>query len=178
MILVTKFSFIIRLALKLYMKIFFAITFLFFAIGTNAQQVRSIKITDLTQTIKESKGPLIVNFWASFCVPCLEEIPYFQELAKEYKPQGISLLLVSLDLKNAYPDTIADCVKKHNINAPVVWLNEENTDYFCPKIDSNWMGNMPSSLFVNNATGYYKFFDEQLSREKLEQQIKAMLKPE
>jgi thiol-disulfide isomerase/thioredoxin len=159
------------------MKTIFIISFLLFAIGINAQQIKSIKITELTQAIKESKKPLIVNFWASFCVPCLEEIPYFEELAEKYKLQNVSLLLVSLDLKKSYPDTIEACIKKHKISAPVAWLNEDNADYFCPRIDSNWMGNMPSSLFVNNATGYYRFFDEQLCREKLEQQIKAMLKP-
>jgi thiol-disulfide isomerase/thioredoxin len=160
------------------MKTIFIIAFLFFAASINAQPIRSIKITDLTKTIKESRGPLIVNFWASFCVPCLEEIPYFEELAKKYEPEGVSLLLVSLDLKNSYPDTITASVKKHKIFAPVVWLNEENADYFCPKIDSKWMGNMPSSLFVNNATGFYKFFDGQLSRQELENEIQAMLKPE
>ncbi|MFI5185445.1 MAG: TlpA disulfide reductase family protein [Chitinophagales bacterium] len=159
------------------MKTFLIIALLFFVINTDAQTVRSIKITELTDTIRNSKTPLIVNFWASFCVPCLEEIPYFQELAKKYEPQGVSLLLVSLDLKKSYPDTIIASVRKHKILAPVVWLNEDNADYFCPKIDSVWLGNMPSSLFVNNTTGWYKFFDEQLSKEKLEQQIQAMLKP-
>jgi len=71
---------------------------LFFTINICAQQVKSIKVTELAQTIKESKTTLIVNFWASFCVPCLQEIPYFQELAEKYKPQGVSILFVSLDL--------------------------------------------------------------------------------
>ena len=71
---------------------------MFFTINICAQQVKSIKVTELAQTIKESKTTLIVNFWASFCVPCLQEIPYFQELAEKYKPQGVSILFVSLDL--------------------------------------------------------------------------------
>ncbi|HEY2722013.1 MAG TPA: TlpA disulfide reductase family protein [Chitinophagaceae bacterium] len=157
------------------MKAAFLVALFFFTLIGNGQSIRAIKITDLTKTIKQSKTPLIVNFWASFCVPCLQEIPYFQELTRKYQPRGVNLLLVSLDLKNAYPDTIANCVKKHDITAPVVWLNEDNADSFCPKIDSSWLGNMPSSLFVNNATGYYKFFDEQLSRDKLEKQIQVML---
>lgn len=157
------------------MRIFFITVLLFGAVSIRAQQIKSVKVTDLAKTIKDSKTPLIVNFWASFCIPCLEEMPYFQSLAEKYKPRGVSLLLVSLDLKDSYPDSIAASVKKHKITAPVVWLNEDNTDYFCPKIDSTWTGNMPSTLFVNNATGYHKFFEEQLSKDKLEGEIQAML---
>ena len=87
------------------------------------------------------------------------------------------MLLVSLDLKGYYPDSIMATIKKHKIVQPVVWLNETNADYFCPKIDSSWSGGMPSSLFVNNATGYHRFFEEPLSREKFEKEIQAMLNP-
>ena len=159
------------------MKTFFVITFLFLATNIYSQQIRSVKVTELEKIIKESKKPLIIDFWATFCVPCLQEIPYFQEITEKYRSQEVSILLVSLDLKEYYPDSIIATVKKHKIFQPVVWLNETNADYFCPKIDSSWSGGMPSSLFVNNATGYHKFFEEPLSKEKFEKEIQAMLKP-
>jgi len=160
------------------MKTFFIIIFLFFVAGINAQEVKAIKITELAKTIKESKTPLIVNFWATFCVPCIQEIPYFQELTQKYKSNDVSLIFVSLDLKKAYPIEVNEMAKKLKLVFPVVWLDETNADYFCPKIDTSWTGGMPSSLFVNNATAYHKFYEEQLSKEKLEREIEAMLKPE
>jgi thiol-disulfide isomerase/thioredoxin len=159
------------------MKTFFAIAFLFFAIIGHSQQVKSVKITELEKTIKESKGPLIVNFWATFCVPCLQEIPYFQEMTDQYKSKNVSIIFVSLDMKEAYPVKVNDMAKKLKLSYPVVWLNETNADYFCPRIDTSWTGGMPSSLFVNNATGYHKFFEEPLSKEKLEQEIGVMISP-
>jgi len=159
------------------MKIFFAIVSLLFGVAINAQDVKSVKITELEKTITESKTPLIVNFWATFCVPCLEEIPYFQEIAKEYKSKDVSLVFVSLDMKKAYPVKVNDMAKRLKLTYPVVWLNETNADYFCPKIDTSWTGGMPSSLFVNNATGYHKFFEEPLSKERLEKEIEEMIKP-
>jgi thiol-disulfide isomerase/thioredoxin len=159
------------------MKIFFAIAFLFFATIGDSQQVRSVKITELEKTIKESHTPLIVNFWATFCVPCLQEIPYFQEIASQYKSNDVSLVFVSLDMKEAYPVKVNNMAKKLNLTYPVVWLNETNADYFCPRIDTSWTGGMPSSLFVNNATGYHKFLEEPLSKEKLEKEIRLMLSP-
>jgi thiol-disulfide isomerase/thioredoxin len=165
-----------RLSL-LSMKTFSVIVFLFFATTANAQQVRSVKITELENTIKESKGPLIVNFWATFCVPCLQEIPYFQEITGQYKSKDVSLVFVSLDMKEAYPVKVNDMAKKLKLVYPVVWLNETNADYFCPKIDTTWTGGMPSSFFVNNATGYHKFFERPLSKEELEKEIQVMLSP-
>jgi len=144
---------------------------------SGAQDVKAVKVTELARTINESKGPLIVNFWATFCVPCIQEMPYFQEMARQYKSQNVSLLFVSLDLKEAYPTKVNAMAKKLQLTFPVVWLNETNADYFCPKIDTTWSGSMPSSLFVNNATGYHRFFEDQLSKEKLEGVIKEMVKP-
>ena len=150
---------------------------LLFAVGLDAQQVKSVKVTELHQTIKETKGPLIVNFWATFCVPCIEEMPYFQQLVNEYREKNVSLIFVSLDLKKDYPNKVNEMAKRLKLTFPVMWLNETNADYFCPVIDSTWTGGMPSSLFVNNAAGYHKFIEEQLSREKLQTEILAMLGP-
>lgn len=144
---------------------------------SNAQQVKSIKATELAATIKASKTPLIVNFWATFCVPCIEEMPYFQKLAKKYQSEKVALIFVSLDLKKDYPAKVNTIAKKLRLTYPVAWLNETNADYFCPIIDSTWTGGLPSSLFINNSKGYRRFIEEQLSREELAKEITAMVKP-
>jgi thiol-disulfide isomerase/thioredoxin len=140
-----------------------------------AQQIRSIKITDLEKTVAESKTPLIVNFWATYCVPCVEEIPFFQEEVKKQKANGVQLLLVSLDLKTYYPQKIKSFAARRKFTAPILWLNETNADYFCPKVDPKWSGVIPATLFINNATGYRKFYEEPLSRETLKKEIMAIL---
>jgi hypothetical protein len=80
-------------------------------------------------------------------------------------------------MKQAYPVKVNEMARRLKLAYPVVWLDETNADYFCPKIDTSWTGGMPSSLFVNNATGYHKFFEEPLSREKLEEEVKVMVSP-
>ncbi len=139
------------------------------------QEIKKIKITELQKTIAESKTPMIIVFWATFCKPCVEEIPYFQEEVKKHAKDNLKLLLVSLDLEDYYPAKIRTFVAKRKFTSPIVWLNESNADYFCPKIDSAWSGAIPASLFVNNKTGYRKFFEDQLSRECLQKEIMAIL---
>ena len=150
------------------------IAFLFFAATVSAQEIKKIKITDLEKTIKESKTPLIVNFWATFCIPCIEEIPYFQETVKKYKKENVTLLLVSIDMREDYPKVKSFAAKKQ-FTAPIVWLNETDADYFCPKVDSSWSGAIPATLFINNKTGYRKFYEEQVNKDKLEKEIMAIL---
>ena len=157
------------------MKKYFIAGLLFIvAVAGFSQGVRKIKVTELQKTIEESKTPLIVNFWATFCLPCIEEIPYFQTLVKKYEKDSVKLLLVSLDLKDDYAK-VGPFAKKRKFTAPITWLDESNADYFCPKVDSSWSGSIPASLFVNNKTGYRKFYEEQIPEQKLEKEIMAIL---
>lgn len=153
----------------------FIICFSLFSFLGSTQQIKKVKITDLEKTIAESKTPLIINFWATWCIPCLEEIPYFMEEVKNHVKDSLKLLLVSLDMNDAYPVQIKKTIAKRKITVPVQWLDETNADYFCPKIDPKWSGAIPASLFINNKTGYRKFFEEQLSHENLKKEIMAIL---
>lgn len=140
-----------------------------------SQEIRSIKATELEKYIAESKTPLIVNMWATWCKPCIEELPYFLEEVKDHKKDSLTILLVSLDFKEAYPDAIESFAKKRKFDAPIVWLNETNADYFCPKFDPKWSGAIPATLFINNKTGYRNFVEDQITHEKLKAEIKAIL---
>jgi thiol-disulfide isomerase/thioredoxin len=150
------------------------IAFLFIGNFAFSQEIKKIKVIDLEKTIKESKTPLIISFWATFCIPCIQEIPYFQKSVKKHEKDSVKLLLVSIDLKEDYAK-IKPFAAKRKFTAPVVWLNETNADYFCPKVDSSWSGAIPATLFINNKTGYRKFYEEQIKEEKFEKEIMAIL---
>ncbi|HKO82860.1 MAG TPA: TlpA disulfide reductase family protein [Chitinophagaceae bacterium] len=147
----------------------------FFVLSAAGQGVKKIKVTDLEKLIKESKTPLIINFWATFCKPCMEEIPHFQKLGKKYEKNGVKLLLVSLDMKDDFPVKVNDFIKKKKITNPVAWLDETNADYFCPRVDKTWSGAIPATLFINNRNSYRKFTEEPLSEEQLEREIRMIL---
>lgn len=156
-------------------QIFFIVIVFLFAVNANSQEIRSVKITEVEKMIAESKTPLIVNVWATWCGPCLEELPYFQKEVKEHSKDSVQLLLVSLDFKEAFPKDITRFVNKKKILTPVVWLDETDADYFCPKIDAQWSGAIPATLFINNKTGYRKFYEGKISHEGLKKEIMAML---
>jgi thiol-disulfide isomerase/thioredoxin len=140
-----------------------------------AQEIKRWKLADLKSAMANAEGPTIFNFWATFCKPCVAEIPHFQELAKKYKTQGVKLVFVSLDLTEAYPKKIRAFVQKKKLTSTVVFLDETNADLFCPAVDESWSGAIPATLFVNKKTGYRKFYEEELKKEIVEAEIKRML---
>src|SRR6187402_222926 len=140
-----------------------------------SQEVKKISITELEAYIRKSDKPLVVNFWATFCVPCVKEIPYFQSIIKEKYQGKIELLLVSLDLPSSYPAKINSFAKEKKFYSPMAWLNETNADIFCPKIDSAWSGAIPASLFINNNSNYRKFYEKDLSPEQLKQVLEQLV---
>ena len=144
------------------------------ATASFSQSIKKIKVTELEKTIRESRTPLIVSFWATFCVPCIQEIPYLERLVKQHEKDSIKLLLVSLDMQEDYVK-IRPLASQKKFISPIVWLNETNADYFCPKVDSSWSGAIPATLFINNKTGYRKFYEEQLKEAQLEKEIMAIL---
>lgn len=157
-------------------KLVYSIVFIFcLSQVVSAQEIVKWKLADLQAAIKDADKPTVFNFWATFCKPCMEEMPYFQQIVKKYDSAGVRLILVNLDMKEAYPSKLKSFANKRKITAPIKFLDETNADLFCPAVDENWSGAIPASLFINNKSGYRKFFEEQLTKEQLEKEIKAML---
>lgn len=144
------------------------------AIGVG-QEVKKMKIGDVEEYIKKSDHPLVVSFWATWCGPCVEEIPWLQESVEKHKSEGVELVLVSLDFGTYFPKKITDFIKQKKFKATFFWLDETNADIFCPRIDPKWDGSIPVTLLVNNKTGYRKFFNRQMTDRQVEPEISQLV---
>ena len=150
--------------------------FLLCSFFANAQSIPSWKITDVVNYYsKKTDSVYVINFWATFCKPCIAEIPYLQRITKQYEDEKVKLLLVSLDLAAYYPARIAKFAKTNNFTANITWLNETDADYFCTIIDKKWSGSIPATLFVNSRSGYKKFFEQELSAAEFELELKKAI---
>ena len=149
---------------------------LVYSITAQSQEISKWKITDVEKYISSKNSEvLVINFWATFCKPCVAEIPSFIEITDQYKSQNVQLLLVSLDLPSYYPSKIAAFAKKNAFTTNIVWLDETNADYFCPKMDTRWSGSIPATLIINTKNGYRKFFEEEMDAATFEKELKMAI---
>jgi thiol-disulfide isomerase/thioredoxin len=150
-------------------------SFAILSLNSHAQKIEKWKITDVANLIEKSDSVLVINFWATFCVPCIEEIPDLIKFTNLHKKDKVKLYLVSLDLLEYYPNKIKKFVVKKKFNSNIAWLNETNADYFCPIVSAQWSGAIPATLIVNKKKGYKQFYEKKLSASEIKSAIEAAL---
>ena len=154
----------------------FIILFFCFALAATAQNIPKLKMVDVVQHFEQKNDSIyVINFWATFCKPCVAEIPNFIKISDRYKKDKVKLMLVSLDLPSYYPKKVADFAAKNKFTTNIVWLEETDADYFCPMIDKSWGGSIPATIIVNTKTGYKKFFEKELSAVEFEKELKKAI---
>lgn len=88
----------------------------------------------------------VVNFWATWCAPCVKELPYFVSLDSIYGNGPFKLLLVSLDFKKDYLRKLQPFVRERDLEAYVVVLEDNRSNYWIDDIDPSWSGAIPATL--------------------------------
>lgn len=131
--------------------------FLAFAQILRAQEVLVFdKFDDFEKAIiKKDDKVYVVNFWATWCAPCVKELPYFEKLHQENK--NVTVILVSLDSKKDIEKKLIPFIKRKKISAQVVSLNDKDYNNWLPKIDRNWSGSIPTTFIFS---GNQKLFAE------------------
>ena len=146
------------------------LTLLFAA--SQAQEVKAMKIDELAQFIQSRPNPTVINFWATWCGPCVQEMPWFNKIVNQNK--NVDLIFVSVDDNRAYPEKIQSFINSKNISGTLIWLNEETPDISA--IVPRWSGMIPTTIFLNNKTGYRKFKEQQVSPAELRKQLRLLTK--
>lgn len=157
-------------------KILLSVVFAVAVTGVYSQDIKRMKIEDVVRMIDTTSAPLVVNFWASWCSPCIKEIPWFEKAVAEYGDKGVKLVLVSLDFADDYKKkALHQFVRKNKYTSQVIWLDETDGDRFCPPIDSAWGGAIPATLMVNNKKSYRQFYEFQIKEERFKMELDKLV---
>lgn len=156
-----------------FLKIFSLLAILSFN-QINAQDVKVIKYEELFEMVKQPTDQLIVvNFWATWCGPCVEEMPHFVEVNEQNKDNSkIKFLFVSMDRVKQL-DKVKQFINDFKINAEVVLLDDnKRMNEWIPAIDKSWTGNIPVTVFYQNGEKVH-FVGQEMSKSELEENIKV-----
>ena len=121
---------------------------------------------------KDSKT-YVVNFWATWCAPCVKELPYFEKIRKEYANKNVEVLLVSLDFPKQVQRALIPFLNKRNIKSDVILLDDVNEDFWIKAIDENWSGALPATIIYNKEGR--KFYEQSFDYETLENELNTFL---
>jgi thiol-disulfide isomerase/thioredoxin len=136
-----------------------------------AQRAEEIKLKDLQHLINSPVDRIqVINFWATWCAPCVKEMPLFEELNQENKEVNVTLVSMDFDL-DPNPEKVQRFITRKKIQSKVVILAETDPNSWIDKIDKDWSGALPSTLIVNTKTGKRKLIQKELHEGDLERLI-------
>lgn len=144
---------------------------LFLVSGTAAGQARIVKLPELRKVI-ESPGDNIrvINFWATWCGPCIKELPLFEKLNSERKDVAVTLVSMDLDL-DPNPAKVHKFVARKKLASNVLILDEDDPNVYIDQIDKQWSGALPATIVINSRTGKRVFAEKEMHEGDLEKLI-------
>lgn len=142
-----------------------------------AQEILPIKAEQLTQWKNADNDTIyVLNFWATWCGPCVAELPEFEKLHEKYADQKVKVVLVSTDFKRDLEPRVKPFVARKNLKSQIAFMDETNPNNWIDLVSPDWEGSIPATLIVSKRKGYAHFFEKQLSWEELESAVQAALK--
>jgi len=123
--------------------------------------------------LKKNDTVYLVNYWATWCKPCVEELPDFIELEKQMKNEKFKMILVSLDFPSQIESRVIPFLKENKIKSEVVILDDK-ANYWINKVNKNWDGDIPvTQVILNNQK---EFHNSSLNLEELLKIVQPKLK--
>ena len=116
----------------------------------------------------------VINFWATWCAPCIKELPYFEKLNEQYKDKNVEVILVSLDFPQLYESKLKPFIVNKKIKSKVIALDDVDMNTWIPQVDETWSGSIPATFIYKNDNK--KFFEQSFTYEALEKEVKQFLK--
>ncbi len=143
--------------------------------STGTKSFRQDSPQSILEHVRTANSPLVlVNFWASWCEPCKEEMPALKELKKLYSDKGLKIILVSID-------------DAEDLDAAVQYLRENDMDFttfykgaqslkFVSQIYPQWTGAVPASVLFNPELKILDAWEGDSSLEELQQRVQKQLR--
>lgn len=156
------------------MKRYLLLIFLSISFPLFSQEIESIKLADFQKILQAPNDKvLVINFWATWCAPCIKELPLLEKL--HHENPNAQVLLVSMDY-DLDPDIekVERFQNRKKLQAKILFLTENDPNAWIDKIDKRWSGALPATLVINTKTKKRELVQGELSEGQLEELIKKV----
>ncbi len=116
----------------------------------------------------------VINFWATWCKPCVAEMPYFEKLIREYDGKPVKVYMVSMDFPKDIQRKLIPFVQERNLAPHVLALADMDYNSWIDKVSTEWDGAIPFTL-VYNQKGRSIKLGEMDGYEELESMVKSAI---
>jgi thiol-disulfide isomerase/thioredoxin len=143
---------------------------------TQTATVEVLKWPALEKHMTEKNGKIkIINFWATNCKPCVEELPHFEQLHRSFGNQ-VEVILVSVDEASTAETKVNPVLERSRITAKVLLLDEVDANSWINKVDPTWSGAIPATVVIDQNNNR-QLFEKPLSYQELVKIIHDIHKP-
>lgn len=92
---------------------------------------------------------VVLNFWATWCAPCVKELPYFEQVTATYQEKDVVVVLASLDFSKQIDKKLKPFLRQHQLKSKVVLLDDPDQNTWIEKVDERWSGAIPVTLLID-----------------------------
>lgn len=135
------------------MKKFLITVIILFAVESGLQsQVKVYDFESFGHLLSQDNDTVyVINFWATWCAPCVKELPDFEKINAQFSKQKFKMILVSLDFKRSLETRLIPFVREKDLKAEVIMLHEPDANSWINKVDPKWTGSIPATLIFSNS---------------------------
>ncbi|GEM_PF-2937044 len=132
--------------------------------------------TELQQLLSAQKGRVtLVNLWATWCKPCIHEMPALEKLHQNYQNKGVKIIALSLDELAKADSLVLPYWKSKGFSMDYYVIGTEDPSTIINKIDPLWLGVIPTSFLFNSEGEKIETITGSLNYEGFEKKVLATL---
>lgn len=141
--------------------------------------VKLAAVPALKQAIAARRGQVVVvNFWATWCGPCVAELPALAALSRKYQGHGLTVIGISMDTPNLLHSRVEPLLAQKGVMYPVYLARTPDPETLIRAFGGGWQGDLPQTFIYDRQGHRVKALGQPHTLPELEALVRPYLQPE